>query len=122
MPQDLTATQGVASVRLAWAAPKSDGGSPIIRYEYRHEAGTSVPSSTNWTPAGTQSVTVTGLMGGTEYTFEVRAVNSIGNGQSATESARTVVTENTLVSNLAQPDSGSFVKIRHRPDTLPTAT
>ena len=120
MPQDLTATQGVASVRLAWAAPKSDGGSPIIRYEYRHEAGTSVPSSTDWIPAGTaQSVTVTGLMGGTEYTFEVRAVNSIGNGQSATESARTVVTENTLVSNLAQPDSGSFVKIRHRPDTLP---
>ena len=120
MPQDLTATQGVASVRLAWAAPKSDGGSPIIRYEYRHEAGTPVPSSTNWTPAGTaQSVTVTGLMGGTEYTFEVRAVNSTGNGQSATESARTVVTENTLVSNLAQPDSGSFVKIRHRPDTLP---
>ena len=119
MPQDLTATQGVASVRLAWAAPKSDGGSPIIRYEYRHEAGTSVPSSTNWTPAGTASVTVTGLMGGTEYTFEVRAVNSIGNGQPATASARTVVTENTLVSNLAQPDSGSFVKIRHRPDTLP---
>ena len=79
VPQDLTATQGVASVRLAWAAPKSDGGSPIIRYEYRHAAGTSVPSSTNWTPAGTaQSVTVTGLMGGTEYTFQVRAVNSIG--------------------------------------------
>ena len=123
MPQDLTATQGVASVRLAWAAPESDGGSPIIRYEYRHAAGTagtSVPSGTTWTPAGTaQSVTVTGLMGGTEYTFEVRAVNSIGNGQPATASARTVVTENTLVSNLAQPDSGSFVKIRHRPDTLP---
>ena len=120
VPQDLTATQGVGRVRLAWAAPESDGGAPIIRYEYRHEAGTSVPSSTNWTPAGTaQSVTVTGLMGGTEYTFEVRAVNSIDNGQSATESARTVVTENTLVSNLAQPDSGSFVKIRHRPDTLP---
>ena len=120
VPQDLTATQGVASVRLAWAAPKSDGGSPIIRYEYRHAAGTSVPSSTNWTPAGTaQSVTVTGLMGGTEYTFQVRAVNSIGNGQPATASARTVVTENTLVSNLAQPDSGSFVKIRHRTDTLP---
>ena len=120
MPQDLTATQGVGRVRLAWAAPESDGGAAIIRYEYRHEAGTSVPSSTNWTPAGTaQSVTVTGLMGGTEYTFEVRAMNSIGNGQPATASARTVVTENTLVSNLAQPDSGSFVKIRHRPDTLP---
>ena len=75
VPQDLTATQGVASVRLAWAAPKSDGGSPIIRYEYRHEAGTSAPSGTTWNSAGTaQSVTVTGLMGGTEYTFEVRAV------------------------------------------------
>ena len=120
MPQNFTATQGVASVRLAWAAPESDGGAAIIPYEYRHAAGTSVPSSTNWTPAGTaQSVTVTGLMGGTEYTFEVRAVNSIGNGQPATASARTVVTENTLVSNLAQPDSGSFVKIRHRPDRLP---
>ena len=120
VPQDLTATQGVGRVRLAWAAPESDGGAAIIRYEYRHAAGTSVPSGTTWTPAGTaQSVTVTGLMGGTEYTFEVRAVNSIGNGQPATASARTVVTENTLVSNLAQPDSGSFVKIRHRPDTLP---
>ena len=120
MPQDLTATQGVASVRLAWAAPESDGGSPIIRYEYRHAAGTSVPSGTTWNSAGTaQSVTVTGLMGGTEYTFEVRAVNSIGNGQPATATARTVVTENTLVSNLAQPDSGIFVKIRHRPDMIP---
>ena len=120
VPQDLTATQGVGRVRLAWAAPESDGGAAIIRYEYRHAAGTSVPSGTTWTPAGTaQSVTVTGLMGGTEYTFEVRAVNSIDNGQPATASARTVVTENTLVSNLAQPDSGSFVKIRHRPDTLP---
>ena len=121
MPQDLTATQGVGRVRLAWAAPESDGGAAIIRYEYRHEAGTSVPSGTTWNSAGTaQSVTVTGLMGGTEYTFEVRAVNSgIGNGQPATASARTVVTENTLVSNLAQPDSGSFVKIRHRPDALP---
>ena len=119
MPQDLTATQGVASVRLAWAAPESDGGSPI-RYEYRHAAGTSVPSVTTWNSAGTaQSVTVTGLMGGTEYTFEVRAVNSIGNGQPATATARTVVTENTLVSNLAQPDSGIFVKIRHRPDMIP---
>ena len=120
VPQNFTATQGVASVRLAWAAPESDGGAAIIRYEYRHAAGTSVPSGTTWNSAGTaQSVTVTGLMGGTEYTFEVRAVNSIGNGQPATASARTVVTENTLVSNLAQPDSGSFVKIRHRPDTLP---
>ena len=120
VPQNFTATQGVGRVRLAWAAPESDGGSPIIRYEYRHEAGTSVPSGTTWNSAGTaQSVTVTGLMGGTEYTFEVRAVNSIGNGQPATASARTVVTENTLVSNLAQPDSGSFVKIRHRPDMLP---
>ena len=120
VPQNFTATQGVASVRLAWAAPESDGGAAIIRYEYRHAAGTSVPSGTTWNSAGTaQSVTVTGLIGGTEYTFEVRAVNSIGNGQPATASARTVVTENTLVSNLAQPDSGSFVKIRHRPDTLP---
>ena len=82
VPQNFTATQGVGRVRLAWAAPESDGGAAIIRYEYRHAAGTSVPSGTTWNSAGTaQSVTVTGLMGGTEYTFEVRAVNSIGNDQ-----------------------------------------
>ena len=33
-PQDLRSEPGDAQVRLTWAAPASDGGSAILRYEY----------------------------------------------------------------------------------------
>ena len=88
-PQYLRATAGHAQVVLIWRAPESDGGAPITNYQYR------VDASATWTdvPDGAHevtldggdvdiidetTVTVTGLTNGTEYTFEVRAENSLG--------------------------------------------
>lgn len=70
---DLTAQSNNASVDLAWSAP-ANGGSAITDYEYRVDGGT-------WTSTGSTATnyTVTGLTNHTSYTFEVRAVNAIGN-------------------------------------------
>ena len=76
-PRNLTATAGDQAVQLAWSKPVDDGGSPIVRYEYRQRDGDG--------PVGAWQIiaedlpptdyTVTGLTNGVSYTFHVRAVN-----------------------------------------------
>ena len=90
VPRTLTATPGDGEVVLTWTAPASDGGETITRYEYRHKATSSLPfvSSDSWTSAGTaRTATVGSLTNGTPYSFEVRAVNTVGEGTAATASA-----------------------------------
>ena len=71
-----------------WQAPAEDGGSALLRYEYRYAAGASVPADTVWTSAGTAlSVAVNGLDNGTPYAFEVRAVNGVGNSPAVATTA-----------------------------------
>ena len=88
-PRGLTVTGGDRRVTLGWGAPSSDGGSPIVRYEYRVQQ--SGRGFTSWAtiPGGASatSYTVTGLENGTSYSFEVRAVNGVGGGQGATVEA-----------------------------------
>ena len=88
-PRGLSATGSDQSVTLSWSAPASDGGSAILRYQYRYQQ--TGRGFTDWAtvPGGASatSYAVTGLENGTSYTFEVRAVNSIGGGQGATASA-----------------------------------
>ena len=80
-PTNLAATSGNLQVTLTWEAPSSNGGADITGYEYRHHFGVSSQSWPAWTSAGTAlTVTVTGLLNGRDYTFEVRAVNSVGGG------------------------------------------
>ena len=85
-PRDLSATPGDRQVTLSWDAPSSDGGSDILRYEYR------LGGSGEWTGAGTaQQVTVPGLANGREYIFALRAVNAQGEGAVATVTATPVL-------------------------------
>ena len=87
-PANLTATGGDEQVALSWGAP-DDGGSQILRYEYRYGAvGESYGAwaTVSGGPNAT-SLTVTGLTNGTEYGFQVRAVNSISEGPEAAATA-----------------------------------
>ena len=99
-PTSFTATAGDAAVTLSWAAPASDGGGAITEYEYRYSTGSTVSSSATWTDvtdgsdSGTSTadetgVTISSLTNGTEYAFEVRAVNSAGGGTAASAKTAT---------------------------------
>ena len=88
-PRNLAADGGDTQVTLTWTAPARAGATAITHYQYRHAAGSAVPTDTAWTDvadgsdagdsaADERSVAVSGLLAGTQYAFEVRAVNSLG--------------------------------------------
>ena len=87
-PRSLTGRGGDGQVVLTWDAPKDDGGSAIRRYEYRidekREAWTSIGSTAT-------THTVTGLVPGTVYVFQVRAVNRIGAGRASNRAEATTL-------------------------------
>ena len=86
-PQDLRSEPGDAQVTLRWEAPTSDGGSPILRYEY------AVDDSGTWIDAGDDlEETVPGLTNGQSYTVAVRAVTAAGAGPAAEVTASPVTT------------------------------
>ena len=72
---------------LFWSIPWHNG-SDITKFQYRYAEGTSVPPTSTWvdipdsapTEQNQDSYTVDGLDAGTQYTFEMRAVNGIGGG------------------------------------------
>ena len=83
----LRASPGNRSVRLSWNRPSEDGGSAIIRYEYRNKEGRGEIGE--WTPIPDSAVdevnasgyTVGDLLDGTVFVFELRGVNAAGNGR-----------------------------------------
>ena len=77
-------------VDLDWNAPADTGGAVIEAYKYRQRKGSG--SWRPWTAIGSTATryTVTGLDPDAQYTFQVRAVNSEGDGTpSQTVTART---------------------------------
>ena len=118
-PANLAATSGDSQVTLTWEAPSSNGGADITGYEYRHHFGVSSQSWPEWTSAGTAlTVTVTGLLNGRDYTFEVRAVNSVGGGTaSSIEATPTGAGPLTALSVEPGTTSGGPVPV-HRPGTI----
>ena len=84
-PRNLTAVGGNGEVVLSWDAPENDGGTAITDYEYR------INRSGPWIPIGSTDTThtVTGLVNGTVYVFEVRAVNAAGRSASTNRAEAT---------------------------------
>ena len=80
-PRNLTAVGGYGQVVLTWDAPADDGGAEITDYEYR------INGRNPWISIGSTLTThtVTGLVNGTGYTFQVRAVNRIGKGRASSQ-------------------------------------
>ena len=73
-PTNLLADGGDEQVTLSWEAPEADGGLAITDYEVR------INRRGSWISMGSTQTThtVTGLVNGTVYVFQVRAVNGIG--------------------------------------------
>ena len=85
-PTSLTATEGAnwGEIDLSWKAPSDtgvlNGADPaaITGYQYRRAESSAGLASATWTDAGTATtVTVTGLVGGTEHYVQVRAINGV---------------------------------------------
>ena len=99
-PGSLAATSDDGDVVLTWQAPLDNGGSAILRYEYRLQAGagtfgewTAIPDSAT---GGANAVRyrVTGLTNRTVYIVEARAVNAAG----ASAAVRVTVTPRSAAS------------------------
>ena len=79
LPTALKGTRGNASVSLAWKAPASNGGSPIVDYAIQSSSDGGRTWTTIERPASAAtSATVTSLSNGTPYVFRLAAVNSTG--------------------------------------------
>ena len=81
---DQRASADNGQVTLRWNTPANSGGAEIVRYEYRFAVAGADFSAWENVRAGTRRVTVGGLINGTEYVFEVRAVNALGKGGAET--------------------------------------
>jgi len=137
VPQSFTATPGDTQVVLSWTAPASNGGSAITKYQYSYGATASYAASWNDIPssgAATTTYTVTSLTNGTGYTFEVRAVNTVGNGatsgtQTATPTAAATAaptitgpTTMTLTAGYAATSTGVYTITGTAPVTVSKTT
>ena len=89
-PSSLTASAAAGSVSLTWAAPASDGGAAVTRYEVFRGSSPTVSTSTTPTYSGTAMSTTDRPPAGTYY-YAARACNIVGCGATATAGPVTVV-------------------------------
>lgn len=100
----LTATPGNGQVSLSWSAP-ANGGAALTGYKvYRNTSEVGQPTGTSYTD--------TGRANGTQYSYTVAAVNSVGTGPqsaSATATPQAPTYNKTLNSANPQADGAYFV-------------
>ena len=94
-PTGLAVSPGDGEATLSWTASADDGGSAVLRHEYRdrtrdgaYGGWTAIPDSA---PGGTNALgyTVTGLANGERVFFQVRAVNAAGSSGPSNEADTT---------------------------------
>ena len=109
-PANLTATPKNGSVILAWNDPGDDS---ITRWQYRYKsaggygAWTAIPGSDD----STTTFTKTGLTNNTAYTFQIRAVNSSGDGAASEVSATPVAAPTAPTLASATPSGSAAVAL-----------
>ncbi|EFP11257.1 CRE-TTN-1 protein [Caenorhabditis remanei] len=88
--------QNLDSVRLRWAAPTNDGGSPVRNYTVEM----CTEKTKTWTKAEVTKqafITLFNLVPGESYTFRVRADNTFGLSEPSEESEVVFVKDNSRV-------------------------
>ena len=84
-PTAVSAVAGVGQVTLTWSAPTNAGGLPLSDYRISATGVDEITVANNLTTR-----VVTGLTAGSEYTFLIKARNTLGKSLSASFSAVTV--------------------------------
>ena len=82
-PTNLNITPGDEKLKVTWSAPSDRGGSQLTDYKIQWKSGTqSYDPATREHTVDDQTLTdeITGLINGTEYTVQVIAVTSAGDG------------------------------------------
>ena len=116
-PENLEATPGVGEVVLSWTAADSNGAT-ILRYETQH----SDDGGINWSGwaevargGAARRDTVEELTHGTEYTFEVRAINGEGTGAAVRDTATPTAQPPDAPGNLTPTAGDGQVALRWTP-------
>ena len=122
-PRNVIATAGTGKVQLTWDAPSTTGGADLTGYEYRRKeddgswgAWASVEAtateflSTLTSLDNATTLTDYDVNGDTEYAYEVRALNSAGEGPGAGSGAVTTGAPITLRIEVPEvhEDDGEF--------------
>jgi titin len=86
-PTGLTATAASGTqINLSWQAPSNTGGSPITGYKIEYKVGSGSYAVLVANNLGT-TYSHTGLTAGTQYSYRISAINSIGTGPASEVSA-----------------------------------
>ena len=98
----VTASGSLGQIEVSWTAG-DDGGSAVTAWHYRMKFGAGDYGDWNEASADTTSVTLSDLDTGTgvlTYTFQVRAVNAVGEGATGTS--------NDAMPAMVSPENGVF--------------
>ncbi len=93
-PETFTVTHGNGKVTLdaALSDTGGNGGAPILKWQYQYKTTGEYGDWTDITDSAADAITgkeVSSLTNGTAHTFQVRAVNRVGNGMVSDEEAAT---------------------------------
>ena len=118
VPRNLTAVGGDGEVMLSWSKPARAGRGIIRDYEYR------INGTGRWISTGSTRTThtVTGLVNGTSYVFEVRAVNRFGTSRASNRAEVSTLKPQLFALDFAHFTNGAsitsdlvFVNVAPRP-------
>jgi titin len=86
-PTALTAAPGDGAVQLSWQAPVDDGGRPVTGYIVVPSTGSTVGNPVIFPSSSATTEPIDGLDNGTAYTFQVVAINQMGDSALSAPSA-----------------------------------
>ena len=107
-PSGVTASSTLANqATVSWTASTASAGAPVSAYLVTAFAGSKAQSSLG-VSGSTTSATITGLKGGTAYSFQVMAMNSFGNSPNGVSGTVTPTGATSTYASTIQADGPSI--------------